>query len=164
MNIGAFIKLPLAQVMGGVLVTSLLTNIFLFWNGQKQVEKKIECVQAVQTVNRIATEKKVVIEKRQDNVSKDTQVRVTAQLDAIRHSLQNRNDSRKPDLSGPAGTPVSPNGDSNPSAILLPEDELICSVNTTLAATWPIWYAEQVRIREEENAGDNPESSSVPSQ
>lgn len=147
------VSLPsLTEVLGVLLAASLGLNIFLFYNGQHQVEKKVECVQAVKTVNQQATEKKVVIEKRQDNVTKQVQTRVTADIAAVRDSVQDRR--RLADLSRPADPTGNPDGTGASSFFLSEDDELTCNINTIVAGGWQQWYSEQVRIREEEDAAN----------
>ena len=148
------------KVMGGVLAASLLANIFLFWGYTHQVEKKAVCTQAVEVVNKAATEKKIIIEKRQDNVTNETETRLRAELDRIRRSVLDRQ-SRQPDLPGTPSAPASADGTST-GAVLLPEDELVCDINTIKAAGWQDWYSNQVKIREEENAA-NAKNDRVPS-
>lgn len=157
-----FIKLPLAQVMGGVLAASLALNVFLFFNGHHQVEKKVECTNAVQTANKVATEKKVIIERRQDNVTNETEVRLRKQLGSLRQQLHDVQ-SRQLDLPQPANTPEGTPSTDPATELLRQSNELICTINTATAEGWQKWWDDQVKIREEENAGPNPESSSVPS-
>ena len=162
---GKLLSLLNMKVLGGVLAASLLANIFLFWGYTHQVEKKVECTQAVKTVNKVATEKKIIIEKRQDNVNNKTEVALRAELARIRSSLHD-SESRVVDL--PRTTDTTGHVDEHPSEspLLLPEDKLICSINTALAAAWPVWYQEQVKIRKEENVNSEPDTKgdSIPSE
>lgn len=156
-----FIKLPLAQVMGGVLAASLFANVFLFFHDQHQVVQKVECTQAAKTATAIAIDKKQVVEVRQKDVSDETQKHVSASIDPLRKRLQDLRTSHSTDLSKSSDTSSSSNAESR-TTFLLPEDQLICSINTILAESWPEWYAEQIKIRTQENGTDT-KSDSVPS-
>lgn len=139
------------KVLGGALAASLIANIFLFWGYTHQTEQKATCTQAVKTVNQQATEKKLIIEKRQDNVSTATEDNLRRELAALRSSM--RTTSGQPDL--PRVTyPAAVSDGTSTYPVLLPEDELICNINTLLAQTWQQWWLENVKIREEENGTD----------
>lgn len=149
-----FFVSPVAKVMGTVLAVSLAINAFLFWQVQHQVAKKVECTTAVKATNQIATEKKAVIETRQENLKNETQDRVTRRIAAATVSLRT-DESRKSDLPGPANSGTSTDADSGASVILprgqYENDKRICVTNTILAEEWQNYYGKALKIREEEN-------------
>lgn len=157
-----FIKLPFAQLMGGVLAASLLGNIFLFYGYTHQVEKKSECAQSIKVAKKVATEKKVVIEYRQKVVTNEQEQALRAKLGDLRQQLHDLQ-SRDINLPEPAGTSSGTPETSGASELLRQKDELICSINTVTSEGWQEWWLKQVKIREEENVGTDSQGNRVPS-
>jgi hypothetical protein len=151
------------KVMGGVLAASLLANVFLFWGYTHQAEKKAECTQTVKVAEKVATDKKVVIEYRQKVLTNEKEQALKSKLTSLREQLldlQSR-PSNLPEPTNPApGTP-----ETNPAPELLLQDQLICTINTDVAEGWQDWWSGQVKIRKEEtgNATDT-SGNSVPSE
>lgn len=148
------------KVMGGVLAASLLANVFLFWGYTHQTEKKSECTQSVKVAEKVATEKKVVIEYRQKVVTNEQEKALRAKLGDLRQQLRDLQ-SRPSDLPQPTGTPSGANEEGRASELLRQKDELVCTINTVSFEGWQEWWSKQLKIREEENADSK--SNSVPS-
>lgn len=160
--------------LGAILGASLLLNVFLFYNGQRQAEKKVECVSAVKSVNRAAEKAKAVIETRQDKVTINAQESLSSRASAITRGVLNRK-SRVSDLPRPTDTPAVPDGASTSPVllpgtvpipdgiILLPEDEIACDIAVLKAVGWQGWYANQLEIRKEENVNPDTKGSGLPS-
>lgn len=151
----------IVAVMGGALALSLIGNVYLLKHSEHQVEKKVECVQAVKDTVQHATEKKVVIETRQDNATKFSEATIRARIAAVNNSLRHDQGGQS-DLSKPSDTAHSPNGEGGNPLFFTEDDERICKVNTIKLIGWQEWYISQMLIRKEEDAA-NSKDHSVPS-
>lgn len=149
------------KVLGGVLAASLMANAFLFWGYTHQAEKKAECTQTVKVANKVATEKKVIVEKRQEKLNVKSQDAITRRISYATARVQDNLRSR---IDDPAGTPSTTPGanEEGGTALLLPDDARICVTNTILAEAWQEWYADLIELRKEENGTDT-EGSGVSS-
>lgn len=140
------------KVLGGVLAASLMANAFLFWGYTHQAEKKAECIQTVKVANKIATEKKVIVENRQEKLNVKTEDAITNRI-AVATRRLHKAGSR---ITDSAGTPSSTPGanEEGGTPLLLPDDARICVTNTILAEAWQEWYFNLIEIRKEENGTD----------
>ena len=152
------------QVLGGALAASLLLNVGLGVGLKHYIGEAASVKTAVVATNKAATERKVIVEKRQDNNVVQTQDRTTSRIAAVTDSL--RSNRPKPYLS--PSKPGTPGASAESSeAVLLPpgsvvvdgttyyRDQEICLTNTVLAEEWQTFYRQQVTIQEEENVGTN---------
>lgn len=163
-NVTSFFVSPIAKVLGTVLAISLALNAFLFWQVQHQVAKKVECITAVKATNQIATDKKKVVETRQEGVTNETQDRITRRISTATGSLLN--ESRKSNLPESSGTTEGSSTEGGTSVVLprgqYESDKRICVTNTILAEEWQNYYGQLIKIREEENVSYiDPQDSSL---
>lgn len=153
------------QVLGGALAASLLLNVGLGIGLKHYIGQAASIKTAVVASNKATTEKKEVVEKRQEKNVVQTQDRTTSRIASAADSL--RRNRPKPNLpqtiSGSSGaategrtTIVLPEGSLFVDSVTYYHDQEICVKNTILAEEWPTFYQKQLDIWEEEHVGTNP--------
>lgn len=163
MKIKDFFSTYALQLMGGALAVSLLANVGMGIAVDHYASKAASCKANVVAVNKAATEKKEIVEKRQEkNIGKSQDRTSTRIADATRslrdQSRQPYRPSTGPGTEGPTGeggTPVVlPEGSIVLDGATYANDQRICVVNTIKAEEWQLFYQGQVNIWEEENVGN----------
>lgn len=140
-------------LLGGALTLSVAGNGLLMWRLNSAVEKKVECVTAVEQTKKVAIQTKERIEGRQERVKNESSSRISSRVNAALNRLQN-SESRGGDT---PSLPGSPEGTPFPgrATVVLPRDEYerdkrICVKNTIFAEEWQDWYKETKEVYEDE--------------
>lgn len=163
-SITGFFSKYAVQVLGGALAVSLALNVGLGLGLKHYIDQAASVKTAVVASNKAATEKKEVVEKRQEKNVVQTQDRTISRITAVTDSL--RRNRAKPYLpQAKPGTEGAPT--EGGQTVILPDgtivvdgktyyrDQEICLTNTIKAEEWQTFYGQQVMIQEEENVGTN---------
>jgi hypothetical protein len=162
-NIKGFFATYAVQVLGGALAVSLALNVGLGISLKHYIGQAAAVKTAVVAVNKAATDKKVIVEKRQEKNVAETNDRVTGRIAAVTDGLRrNRPKSNLPEaVTSPEGTKTEggttvflPDGGIIVDGKTYYHDQEVCLTNTVLAEEWQTFYQKQVDIQEEENVGN----------